>query len=305
MALANPPTTPNGSKVFAGHYDNTGANAQAVIRAIKTVTVNSEVMAHLGIATHAEDANWAAGDPIVVIGGVEGTDIVPLPIETVAAAIGTKGLPVMGSDGTNARFLSTNASGHVNIADGGNSITVDGSVSINGSVTVSTHAVTQSGTWNVGLSAGTNNIGDVDILSIAAGANVIGGVRDAGWDNAAAPPNRGLAQSVTATMEQTLLSADASNLYNITDVLVTWFSGSTAPAAMRTIVLRLGTSGGGDPIFHTIYIPATSQQTGVIPIRFREPVRSATNKAITCQLSGALGTGGEYSVMVLAYKTAS
>jgi hypothetical protein len=33
---------------------------------------------------------------------------------------------VGGTDGTNAQILSTNTSGHVNIADGGNSITVDG-----------------------------------------------------------------------------------------------------------------------------------------------------------------------------------
>lgn len=42
-----------------------------------------------------------------------------------------------------------------------------------------TQAVTQSGTWNVGLSAGTNNIGDVDVLSLPAlpaGANHIGSV---------------------------------------------------------------------------------------------------------------------------------
>lgn len=36
--------------------------------------------------------------------------------------------------------------------------------------------VTQSGAWNIGLNAGTNNIGDVDILSIAAGDNNIGNV---------------------------------------------------------------------------------------------------------------------------------
>lgn len=34
---------------------------------------------------------------------------------------------------------------------------------------VPTHAVTQSGTWTVGLSSGTNNIGDVDVLSVIPG----------------------------------------------------------------------------------------------------------------------------------------
>lgn len=40
----------------------------------------------------------------------------------------TKGYHVAGTDGVNARILSTNTNGHVNIADGGNSITIDAPV---------------------------------------------------------------------------------------------------------------------------------------------------------------------------------
>lgn len=57
----------------------------------------------------------------------------------------------------------------VGINDSGNSITVDGTVSITGLISLA------SGTF-VSLNAGTNNIGDVDILSIAAGDNNIGNV---------------------------------------------------------------------------------------------------------------------------------
>lgn len=46
--------------------------------------------------------------------------------DTVAA--GTKGFTILGTDGTNYQVLSTNSSGHINIADGGNAITVDGTV---------------------------------------------------------------------------------------------------------------------------------------------------------------------------------
>ncbi len=53
---------------------------------------------------------------------------------TDGSAAGTIGLHALGTDGTNAQIISTNTTGHVNIADGGNSITVDGSVSITGSV---------------------------------------------------------------------------------------------------------------------------------------------------------------------------
>ena len=55
---------------------------------------------------------------------------------TGAALVGNPVL-IGGSDGTNARNLSTNTSGHINIADGGNSITVDGTVGISGTVPVS------------------------------------------------------------------------------------------------------------------------------------------------------------------------
>lgn len=110
-------------------------------------------------------------------------------VATDGLAATTKLYQVGGTDGTNAQILSTNASGHLNIADGGNSITVDGTVGISGSVPVTgtfwqatqpvsiasmpTHAVTQSGTFTVGLNtaipAGTNNIGDVDVLSVIPG----------------------------------------------------------------------------------------------------------------------------------------
>jgi hypothetical protein len=52
-------------------------------------------------------------------------------------------LQVGGHDGTNAQTLSTNASGHLNIADGGNTITVDGTVAFSNT----TIAVTNTGTF--------------------------------------------------------------------------------------------------------------------------------------------------------------
>lgn len=59
-------------------------------------------------------------------------------VGTDGAAVAAGMLRVGGTDGTNNQTLSVNTSGHVNIADGGNSITVDGTV-----------ASTQSGTWTV------------------------------------------------------------------------------------------------------------------------------------------------------------
>lgn len=57
-------------------------------------------------------------------------------VATDGSATPTKGILMAGQDGTNAQTISTNSSGHINIADGGNTITVDGTVGISGSVTV-------------------------------------------------------------------------------------------------------------------------------------------------------------------------
>lgn len=82
------------------------------------------------------------------------------PVVTDGSAAGTTGTHVLGTDGTNAQILSTNTSGHVNIADGGNAITVDGTVSVD-------------------LNAGTNNIGDVDVLTVPIPLSTTGGGTEA------------------------------------------------------------------------------------------------------------------------------
>lgn len=91
-------------------------------------------------------------------------------ITTDGAAIGTTKLAMIGGfDGTLAQYISTNSSGHLNIADGGNSITVDGTVSLGAGVAaigiveigatslaaLETINAAQSGTWNITNVSGT------------------------------------------------------------------------------------------------------------------------------------------------------
>jgi hypothetical protein len=265
MALPNPPTSANGSKLFAVTYDNAGTNAAAPAKSVKQTTVNAEVLGHMGVGTHKDTDTYASADPVVLVAAINGTDIVP---------------------------LVCNASGHTSINDGGNSLTVDGTVGVSGTVTVATHAVTQSGTWNSTIN-----------VALPAGTATIGAALDGGWDTAGHAVSRGLQQGVAGDVtEKTLLAADASNLYNITDIVFTIYPGSTAPAAVRRLQFRLGVAG---TVFHTEYIPPTANVPITRDIQFREPVRSTTNQAITVQLDAAGGTSYEYSAMVLAYKTAS
>lgn len=265
MALPNPPTSANGSKLFAVTYDVAGTNTAAPAKSIKQTTVNAEVFGHMGVGTHKDTDTYASADPVVLIAAINGTDIVP---------------------------VVCNASGHVSVNDGGNSLTVDGTVGVSGTVTVATHAVTQSGTWNATINT-----------ALPAGTATIGGVLDSGWDTAGKPVNRGLQQALAGdTAEKTLLGADASNLYNVTDVTWQVYAGSTAPAAVRRLQFRLGIAG---TVFHTVYIPPTANAIVAGALHFVEPVRSSTNQAITVQLDAAGGTSYEYSAMVQAYKTAS
>lgn len=86
-------------------------------------------------------------------------------LQTVGAAVTTEGYPMLGSDGTNARRLLTTTGGalvvHVSNSQpavatsiaGVVSVVPDGTtnwpVSVANTINVATHAVTQSGTWNV------------------------------------------------------------------------------------------------------------------------------------------------------------
>lgn len=90
-------------------------------------------------------------------------------VYTAGTGTPSKGLAAMGTDGTNPRIISTTTAGAVNIADGGNSITVDGTV-----------AATQSGTWNIGsittlpaLASGTNTIGGTYVVANATGGTTL------------------------------------------------------------------------------------------------------------------------------------
>lgn len=149
-----------------------GAAAVNIQDGGNSITVDGSVS-----VTGTVTANAGSGPfPVSDNGGSLTIDATSLPLPTGAATAANQ-LP-------NSHDVTIdNAAGAaaVNIQDGGNSITVDGSVTVSGTVTANLAA----GTNNIGdvdvltlpaLPAGTNNIGDVDVLSIAAGDNNIGNV---------------------------------------------------------------------------------------------------------------------------------
>jgi hypothetical protein len=93
-------------------------------------------------------------------------------IATVASAITSKGMAAVGTDGTNARILKTDSSGELQV-----DVLTMPTVAVTGTFWQATQPV--SGTVTANLAAGTNNIGDVDVLTLPAlpaGTNNIGDV---------------------------------------------------------------------------------------------------------------------------------
>ena len=85
-----------------------------------------------------------AGTFVVQVNGdaLTSLQLIDDSISTVGSAVVAKGIQITGTDGTSARVIATNTTGHVKIEDGGNTITVD-----NGG-TFAVQAA-QSGTWSV------------------------------------------------------------------------------------------------------------------------------------------------------------
>lgn len=108
-------------------------------------------------AGNERGANVTAGGALQTDGSATTQPIsaasLPLPSGAATAALQTQ----PGVDIGDVTVNNASGASAVNIQDGGNSITVDGTITAN-------------------LAAGTNNIGDVDVASIAAGDNNIGNV---------------------------------------------------------------------------------------------------------------------------------
>jgi hypothetical protein len=157
-------------------------------------------------------------------------------VATVAAAITTKGMAAVGTDGTNARILKTDTSGELQIDV-------------------------------LSIAAGTNNIGDVDIASIAAGDNNIGnvdivtmpGVAGVAAHDAAVSGNpvrvagRAMLANGTATAEDdtTDIATDNQGRVLVTPLvprnLVTQATGSQATTTEATML-----AAGGAGVFHDV-----------------------------------------------------
>jgi hypothetical protein len=196
---------------------------------------------------------------------------------------------------------NTTGANAVNIQDGGNSITIDDG---GGSLTVDDGGGTLTIDGSVSVS------GEVDVTPAAPSAEAYlpvrvtngsaFGLQIAGWDDSN-PISWSQVNGQTTTDPVTLLAADPANKYVVTDISISAFTGTTAPAAGTHISVRYGSTE-----IERIYVPPAANQTIASTFNYSAPPKSsATNTAITAVLSASLGTSGEYSAAVHAYKTSS
>lgn len=185
-------------------------------------------------------------------------------------------------------------------------VQVDGSVAVTGTfwqatqpvslASVPTHAVTQSGTWNIGsisslptisLGASSNNIGDVDVLSLPslpAGSNTIGNVGLTGSNNIVTPYQTRTnvvkgAITLSNTASTSIIAAQGSGNYvDLVQLVLT----NTSSTAVRVDVRDAGT--GGSVIFS---VALAANGGAVIPFPATLPQTTA-NQAWALQLSAAV-----------------
>jgi hypothetical protein len=171
---------PSGTQTISGTVSGTGSFTVAQATAANlNATVTGTVAATQSGTWNITNISGTVSLPTgAATSANQTTQITALQLlDDVVATDGTAALTklyqVGGTDGTNAQILSTNVSGHLNIADGGNSITVDGTVTANagtGNFTVvqataanlnatvtGTVAATQSGTWSSRTQDGSGN----------------------------------------------------------------------------------------------------------------------------------------------------
>ena len=176
-----------------------------------TVTVASHAVTNAGTFA-AQVTSIAAGD-----NNVGNVDIV-----TVPAPLSTTGT---GTEATALRVtIATDSTGVLSVDDNGGVLTVDGTVTAN-------------------LAAGTNNIGDVDVLTIAAGDNNIGNVDVASI--AAGDNNIGNVDVVTVPADPFGANADAASATGSISAKLRFIAGTGIPVTNTVTVASHAVTNAG------------------------------------------------------------
>lgn len=155
MALPNPPTTPDTSKLHYLMYDNATVNTASIWHAVHTETLNSETIGWAAIGTHEDGDADAAGQPLVLIAGSDGSNILPVAID----ATGNLQVDIVSGGAAGVQYTE----GDVDATITGTAIlwedAADTLVTVNASKPLPVKLAANSGV----------DVGDVDVLSVVPG----------------------------------------------------------------------------------------------------------------------------------------
>jgi hypothetical protein len=230
-----------------------------------------------------------AGTFVVQVNGdaLTSLQLIDDSVSTVGSAVVAKGIQITGTDGTNARVIATNTTGHVKIEDGGNSITVD-----NGG-TFAVQAA-QSGTWSVTATQATPANLQVTATpalgSIATRwySQITDGTNTMPTGDAA---GRGIYNRVTdGTNTATVKAASTAAVAADTALVVSLSPNSSIPTGSNAIG-KLASNDGvdiGDVTINNATLAVTQSGSWTIATTATQATNSLSGVSIT-------GTGGEFA----------
>ncbi len=278
------------------------------------------------------------------VGATWAVSLTTIPLAAGAATAANQAAAITALASIDSRLAGTLAVvGAVTIGDGGGSITVDGTVGISGTVPVSgpltdtqlrasavpvslasvpTHAVTQSGAWSVSITgtpavtlgaalpAGTNNIGDVDVLTLPAitiaaaqtlatvttvgTVTTLTGITNTVTTKDLPVTSGGLLMSHTvsaASTNATSVKAGAGQVYDVQA-----FNTSASPRYLKLYNKASAPTVGTDTPVKTLLIPGNTAGAGVVKewakgLEFTTGIAFAVTTGMANTDTGAVGAG--------------
>lgn len=156
---------------IGGEMDDT-ATVVATEGNVSPVRITAQRGLHVNLRSSIGTEIGDATTPLVAsLVDSNGTELL---FSTDGVAALPEGIQIQGTDGTLAQTISTNSTGHVNIADGGNIITVDGTITANAGSNLNTSALALDATLAgvIGTDGGVGPANTVSIGGTEAGGNI-------------------------------------------------------------------------------------------------------------------------------------
>jgi len=278
-----------------------------------------------GGQSYADDAAFTvASSQVNPVGGILSADTIDsgdvgavgmTAQREMRVQLGSAGVPVTTGGGVEVAALrvtvASDSTGVLSVDDNSGSLTVDQPTGSN------LHTVVDSGTITTvsTVTAVTGITNPVDVTPTSPAANDYlpvritdgtgFGLKSGGWDSSSVAINVGrtaIDKDGTSTADVTALGVPSSGQrWYVTDLQVSWVTGSSTPAVGTCIIIQHGATGSSTEIAR-VYVDAAQGVAGHMELNYTMPnLAGSINKEIVCKASASLGTGSKFSVIPHAY----